>query len=85
VPLTIAYFSWVRERMGRDSEEVDPPAEVQRIDELVAWLCARDAAGAAAFADPRRIRAARDSAMVPLSAPIAGAREIALFPPVTGG
>jgi sulfur-carrier protein len=85
VPVEILYFAWVRERMGQGGERVILPAALATIADLIAWLAVRDAAGAAAFADPQRIRAAIDGAMCPASAPIAGAREIALFPPVTGG
>jgi sulfur-carrier protein len=81
----LAYFAWVRELMGRDEEAVAPPDDVVSIGQLVAWLAARDANGAAAFADRSRIRCARDGVMVSLDCAIADATEIALFPPVTGG
>lgn len=83
--LRLSYFAWVRERMGRDGESVVVPVEIATIADLIGWLAARDEAGAAAFADPSRIRAARDNAMARLDSAIAGASEIALFPPVTGG
>lgn len=83
--LNIAYFSWVRERMGVADEAVDVPASVADVRALVAWLAARDARGALAFAEPHRIRAAIDGVMTGPDASLAGAREIALFPPVTGG
>lgn len=83
--LTLSYFAWVREAMGVASETVTVPADIATVGDLVAWLARRDAAGAAAFADPARIRAAVDNAMVGLEAPLAAAREVALFPPVTGG
>jgi molybdopterin synthase sulfur carrier subunit len=81
----ILYFAWVRERIGKDGEVVDPPAEVTDVTGLVGWLAARGGGYAEAFAEPARLRAAVDQAFVPLEAPIAGATEIALFPPVTGG
>lgn len=81
--LTISYFAWVRERMGVAGEVIDPPAGVVTVADLVAWLAARDARGAFAFAEPGRIRAAVGGAMV---GPEAGlAEDVALFPPVTGG
>ncbi len=83
--LTISYFAWVREGMGRDVETIVVPPAVASIVDLVDWLSRRDAAGAAVFADPTRIRAARDGAMVSIDAAIGTATEIALFPPVTGG
>lgn len=83
--LNIAYFAWVRERMGVADETVDLPAGVTDVGALVAWLAARDARGQIAFADPHRIRAAIDGVMMGPDAPLSGAREVALFPPVTGG
>jgi molybdopterin synthase sulfur carrier subunit len=83
--LNIAYFAWVRERMGISDETVDLPASVTSVGSLIAWLAARDARGQVAFAEPQRIRAAIDGVMMGSDAPLAGASEVALFPPVTGG
>lgn len=83
--LDIAYFAWVRERIGRAGERLDPPADVVDVRALIAWLATRSAAHASALGDPARLRAAIDQRFAPLDAPIAGAREVALFPPVTGG
>ena len=83
--LEILYFAWVRERIGAGAEHVDPPAAVGTVAELVDWLCGRSAGHAAAFADRTRLRAAVDQVFVPLDAPLGDAREVALFPPVTGG
>ncbi|MBE1526056.1 molybdopterin synthase sulfur carrier subunit [Sphingopyxis sp. OAS728] len=83
--LNIAYFAWVRERMGIADETVDLPAAVADVGALVAWLAARDARGKIAFAEPHRIRAAIDGVMMGPDAPLSGAKEVALFPPVTGG
>ena len=83
--LTISYFAWVRERMGSADEQVDLPAAVATISDLVDWLAARDARGGRAFAEPERIRAAIDGQMAIPETSLAGAREVALFPPVTGG
>lgn len=83
--LEIAYFAWVRERMGVADETVDLPTSVADVGALVAWLAARDARGKIAFAEPHRIRAAIDGVMMGPDAPLSGAKEVALFPPVTGG
>lgn len=83
--LDLLYFAWVRERIGRDGERVDPPAEVATVAQLIDWLAVRGEGYAAAFADRARLRAAVDQRFAPLDASIAGAREVALFPPVTGG
>ena len=81
----LLYFAWVREAIGIAGERVDPPAAVVTVADLVDWLSARGEGHATAFADRQRLRAAVDQAFVPLDTPIAGAREVALFPPVTGG
>lgn len=83
--LNIAYFAWVRERMGVAGEAIEIPAGVTDVGALLAWLAARDARGKTAFEEPGRIRAAIDGVMMGPDAPLAGAREVALFPPVTGG
>jgi molybdopterin synthase sulfur carrier subunit len=79
------YFAWVRERVGRGSDTVEPPADVTTVAALLDWLTARGEGYAAAFADRARLRAAVDQRFVPLDASIARAREVAIFPPVTGG
>jgi len=81
----LLYFAWVREAVGKDGERVDPPAGVETIADLLDWLAGQGDGYADAFADRARLRAAVDQAFVPLDASIAGAREIAIFPPVTGG
>jgi molybdopterin synthase sulfur carrier subunit len=79
------YFAWVRERIGRADEEIAPPREVATIGDLIAWLTRRGEEYAYAFERPQTIRAAIDRVHVKHDAPIAGAREIAFFPPMTGG
>ena len=79
------YFAWVRERVGKAEEEIAPPAEVATVADLIAWLSRRDEAYAHAFENPKIIRAALDRAHAKPEARIAGAREIAFFPPMTGG
>jgi sulfur-carrier protein len=81
----LLYFAWVRERVGKAEEEIDPPAGVATVGELVAWLAKRDEQHAFAFENANVIRAAIDRRHVRPEAPIAGAREIAFFPPMTGG
>ncbi len=83
--IEMLYFAWVREGVGRGSERVEPPADVTTVGDLLDWLAAGSPAHAAAFADRGRLRAAVDQAFVALDTPIAGAREVAIFPPVTGG
>lgn len=83
--MRLVYFAWVRERIGAGEEDVSPPAGVKTVVDLIDWLSQRSEAHAEAFADRTRLRAAVDQAFVPLDATIAGAREVAIFPPVTGG
>jgi molybdopterin synthase sulfur carrier subunit len=81
----LVYFAWVKERIGKAEEALEPPAGVTTIAELIAWLSARGPEYANAFARPEVIRAAIDHTHVKQHASISGAREIAFFPPVTGG
>ena len=83
--MKIKYFAWVRERIGKEEETIDPPADVRTVGDLIDWLARRDESYAYAFETPRVIRAAIDHAHVKPEATIAGAREIAFFPPMTGG
>ncbi|MFK8250584.1 molybdopterin converting factor subunit 1 [Ancylobacter terrae] len=83
--MRIVYFAWVRERIGRDADEIDPPPEVRTVGDLAAWLAGRGEEYASAFADPKVVRAAVDRVHARPGSPIAGAREIAFFPPMTGG
>lgn len=83
--IDLLYFAWVRERIGTGQERVDPPADVTTVSALIDWLANRGGGYAEAFVDRSRLRAAVDQTFVPLDAPIAGAHEVAIFPPVTGG
>ena len=83
--LKLLYFAWVRERVGKAEETVEPPPNVRTVGDLIAWLSDRDESYAHAFEKPKVIRAAIDHAHVKPEAAIAGAREIAFFPPMTGG
>lgn len=83
--IEMLYFAWVREAVGTGSETVDPPASIVTVADLIDWLGARSAGHAAAFADRDQLRAAVDQSFVDPNASIAGAREVAIFPPVTGG
>ncbi len=83
--LDILYFAWVREAIGSGGERAEPPPSVRTVGELIEWLAARGGGYAEAFADRQRLRAALDQEFVGLDAPLGQARELALFPPVTGG
>lgn len=79
------YFAWVRESIGVGFEQVDPPVAIISVADLVTWLAGRSEGHARALADRTRLRAAVDQRFVPLDANLGQAREVALFPPVTGG
>jgi molybdopterin synthase sulfur carrier subunit len=81
----LLYFAWVRERVGRAEEIVDPPADVATVADLMAWLASRGEEYALAFESAKFIRVAIDQAHVRANAPVAGAKEVAFFPPMTGG
>lgn len=83
--MKVLYFAWLRERVGLAEEEVAPPAEVATVADLARWLAGRDEAHAYAFDNPAIVRAAIDRRHVKPEATIAGAREVAFFPPMTGG
>jgi molybdopterin synthase sulfur carrier subunit len=81
----LLYFAWVRERIGTPEEEIELPANVTTVAQLIDWLSGRGEHYAHAFENPKVIRAAIDRAHVKADTAIAGAREIAFFPPMTGG
>ena len=81
----LVYFAWVRERIGKAHEDVVLPDSVVTIGDLIAWLIQRGEEYAHAFEAAKTIRAALDRVHVKHDAPVAGAREIAFFPPMTGG
>ena len=83
--MKILYFAWVREKTGKAEEMVDIPANVTSIAALIDWLRGRGPEYAEAFARPDVIRAAVDRVHVKPATGLAGAREVAFFPPVTGG
>ena len=83
--MKVKYFAWVRERVGKSEETIEPPAGVRTVGDLIGWLSGLGETYAHAFETPRVIRAAIDHAHVKPDAVIAGAREIAFFPPMTGG
>ncbi|MEM1343328.1 MAG: molybdopterin converting factor subunit 1 [Pseudomonadota bacterium] len=82
--MRVLYFAWLRERIGAASEEIDP-GDAATPAELIETLKAREERYAHAFADMTAVRVAIDQDMAALDTPLAGAREIAFFPPMTGG
>jgi molybdopterin synthase sulfur carrier subunit len=83
--MKVRYFAWMKRTVGVPDEEVMPPPEVKTVGELVAWLRERSAGHAEALAEGAAFGAAVDQRTATLDAPLAGAREVAFFPPFTGG
>jgi sulfur-carrier protein len=81
----IVYFASVREAIGMDGEQADFPPDVVTVADCLTFLAAHGGVYPAAFADTSKLRFALDQQMVKIDAPITGARELAIFPPVTGG
>ena len=81
--MDVLYFAWVRERIGLQREQVD--TEAATVADLVAELCAREERYAAAFADLTALRVAVDQELSDFGASLKGVREVAFFPPMTGG
>ena len=81
--IEVLYFAWVRERIGVPRERIETQAAT--VAGLVEELRAREDRYAAAFADLSSLRVALDQELADFDAPLAGVREVAFFPPMTGG
>ncbi|TNJ47608.1 molybdopterin converting factor subunit 1 [Phaeobacter sp. B1627] len=81
--MDVLYFAWVRERIGLPKERVETTAVT--VAELIEELMARDERYAAAFGDLSALRVALDQELAEFDAPLSGVREVAFFPPMTGG
>ena len=81
--IEVLYFAWLRERIGVSREAVETGAAT--VADLVAELSAREERYALAFADLASLRVALDQELASFDAPLAGVREVAFFPPMTGG
>jgi sulfur-carrier protein len=81
--IDVVYFAWVRERIGVPRESVETSATT--VGELVEELRAREERYTLAFSDPEAIRVAVDQVLVEFDTPLKGVREVAFFPPMTGG
>lgn len=83
--MKVLYFAWLRQEIGAAEETVSPPVDVATASELIDWLIAQSPQHAAAFAKRETVRIAIDQAFAEPTDSIAGAAEVAFFPPVTGG
>ena len=85
MPVRLLYFAWVREKLGLAEETVSMPPSIVTVADLMAWLGTRGPEYLAVFSRVGIVRCAIDQTHAQPLAEIAGAREIAFFPPVTGG
>jgi molybdopterin synthase sulfur carrier subunit len=83
--MKVKYFAWMKRTVGVAEEEVSPPADVRTVGELVAWLRNKSGGHAEALAAGAAFGAAVDQRTAPFDTPLAGVREVAFFPPFTGG
>jgi molybdopterin synthase sulfur carrier subunit len=83
--MKVKYFAWMKRTVGIAEEEVTPPADVRTVGELVAWLRNRSGGHAEALAEGAAFGAAVDRRTAPFDTKLAGATEVAFFPPFTGG
>ena len=83
--MKLRYFAWLRQKIGRGDETLQPPASVTNVDELLTWLATLGPGYAAALADRKAIRVAVNQDYVGTHHPVGANDEVALFPPVTGG
>ncbi|MCB1517601.1 MAG: molybdopterin converting factor subunit 1 [Hyphomicrobiaceae bacterium] len=83
--MKILYFAWLRERLNRGEETIDPPADIATVSDLMDWLAASDEGIDLVFENRDLIRVAVDDELVEHDETIAGAETVAFFPPMTGG
>ena len=83
--MRVRYFASVRERIGLAEEDISLPSEVTTVGDLIAWLSRRGEDYATAFTDAAKVRAALDQTHARPESPLGSAREVAFFPPMTGG
>ena len=83
--MKVRYFAWMKRTVGVADEEISPPADVKTVGDLVTWLRGRSTGHAEALAEGAAFGAAVDQRTATFDVPNTGAREVAYFPPVTGG
>ena len=83
--MKLRYFAWMRERIGKPEEEIELPPDIATVRDLMRWLSGRGEEYAHAFENPNIVRAAVDRTHVRPETAIGGAKEVAFFPPMTGG
>ncbi|MGA0346272.1 MAG: molybdopterin converting factor subunit 1 [Alphaproteobacteria bacterium] len=83
--MRILYFGWVRTNIGLGTEEISLPPHVENVEDLIEFLRDQGDGYRAAFENIKAIRVAVDQEMADMATPLNGSKEVALFPPMTGG
>ena len=83
--MTLLYFAWVRQKVGRSEEEIVLPPNIRTVRDLAAFLCTRGGGYDEAFGEDRKLRAAVNQVHADWDAAVSADDEVAFFPPVTGG
>jgi sulfur-carrier protein len=83
--MKLLYFAWLRTRIGKAEENLEPPADIKTVAGLIDWLKSRGPNFADALKNAKLVRVAVNREYVSWDHPVAQGDEVALFPPVTGG
>ena len=83
--MKILYFAWVRERVGKDSEDIDLPENITTVSALIDWLINKDEGYRAALDNRKNLKVAVNQTLVKWDHPVKDNDEVAFFPPMTGG
>jgi sulfur-carrier protein len=83
--MKVRYFAWMKRTVGVAEEQLSPPADIATVGDLVKWLRTRSPGHAEALAEGAAFGAAVDQRTATFDVKLAGAREVAFFPPFTGG
>jgi len=83
--MKVKYFAWMKRTVGVAEEQVEPPANIRTVGDLIVWLRTRSTGHAEALAEGAAFGAAVDQRTATFDVILADAREVAFFPPFTGG
>lgn len=83
--LNLVYFAWVKERLGKEQEVLEFPAELESVSDVIEFLRKQTPEYNDVFSDLTKLRFAVDQEFAPIDTAIGTAEELAIFPPVTGG
>lgn len=83
--MKILYFAWVREQVGKDSENIELPGGINTVSALTDWLTGQDEGYKAALGNRKNLKVAVNQTIVGWDHSLEGSDEVAFFPPMTGG